>query len=153
METITKIESDIGQRARRQWKKLFPEKEVYACFVLKIDVSEVEIAHLQERLPTLARLLESRGDSTYEIDYTQDFSGMVDRNALVSHLLANGFEMQGSGIHSDKGTILDNTSSVGDHVCTWIHTARGHTALLPQRDLVHSNRRGASCSRPGGGAG
>ena len=128
METIAKIESDTGQRARRQWKKLFPEKEVYACFVVKIDVSEVEIAYLQEHLPTLARLLESRGDSMYEIDYTQDFSRMVDRNALVSHLLANGFEMQGSGIHSDKGTILDNTSSVGDHVCTWIHTARGHTA-------------------------
>ena len=114
------------QRARRQWKKLFPEKEVYACFVAKVDVSEVDIAHPQERLPTLARLLESRGDSMYEIDYTQDFSGMVDRNALVSHLLANGFEMQGSGIHSDKGTILDNTSSVGDHVCTG-YTQKGDT--------------------------
>ena len=127
METIATIESDTGQRARRQWKKLFPEKEAYACFVAKVDVSEVDIAHLQERPPTLARLLESRGDSMYEIDYTQDFSGMVDRNALVSHLLANGFAMQGSGIHSDKGTILDNTSSVGDHVFTWIHTARGYT--------------------------
>ena len=74
METIVKIESDTGQRARKQWKKLFREKEVYACFVVKIDVSEVEIAHLQERLPTLARLLESHGDSMYKIDYTQDFS-------------------------------------------------------------------------------
>ena len=50
METIARIESDTGQRARRQWKKLFPEKEAYACFVVKIDVSEVEITHLQERL-------------------------------------------------------------------------------------------------------
>ena len=57
----------------------------------------------------------------YEIDHTQDFSGMVDRKALISHLLANGFEMQGSGIHLDKGTILGKTSSVGDHVCTWMH--------------------------------
>ena len=94
VETIAKIESATGQRARRQWKKLFPEKEVYANFVAKIDVSEVEITHLQEHLPTLARLLESRGDCMYEIDHTQDFSGMVDRNALVSHLWANGFEMQ-----------------------------------------------------------
>ena len=70
METIAKIESDTGQRARRQWKNLFPEKEACACFVVKIDVSEVEIAHLQERLPTLARLLESRGDGMYEIDYS-----------------------------------------------------------------------------------
>ena len=92
-ETIAKIESetrqrasDTGQRARKQWKKLFPEKEVYAYFVAKIDVSEVEIAHLQERLPMLARLLESRGDGTYQIDYTQDFSGVVDRKALVDHL-------------------------------------------------------------------
>ena len=63
----------------------------------------------------------------YVIDYTQDFSGMVDKNALVSHLLANGFERQGSGRCSDKGTILDNTSNVGDHVCTWLHKARGYT--------------------------
>ena len=46
METIATIESDTGQRARRQWKKLFPEKEAYACFVAKVDVSEVDIAHL-----------------------------------------------------------------------------------------------------------
>ena len=103
-------------------------KEVYAYFVAKIDVSKVDIVHLQERLPTLARLLESCGDGMYKMDYTQDFSEMVDRNALVAHLLANGFEIQGSGIPSNKGTILDNTSSVGDHVCTWLHEARGHTA-------------------------
>ena len=134
VETIAKIESDTGQRARKQWKKLFPEKEVYACFVAKIDVSEVDIAHLQERLPMLARLLESRGDSMYEIDYTQDFSGMVDRNTLVAHLLANGFERQGSGSRSDKRIILDNTSSMGDHVCTWLHEARGH----PVRTKIYS---------------
>ena len=127
VETIAKIESDTGQRARRQWERLFPEKEVFACFVAKVDVSAVDIVHLQERLPTLARLLESRGDSMYEIDYTQDFSGMVDKDALVSHLLANGFAMQGSGEYSDKGTILDNTRSVGEHVCTWIHIAIGYT--------------------------
>ena len=127
METIAKIELDTGNRARMRWEQLFPEKEVFACFVAKVDVSAVEIVHLQERLPTLARLLESRGDGMYEIDYTQDFSGMVDRSALVSHLLANGFPMQGSGEYSDKGTILDNTRSVGDHVCTWLHTERGYT--------------------------
>ena len=101
---------------------------MYAYFAAKIDVSKVDIVHLQERLPTLARLLESCGDGMYKMDYTQDFSEMVDRNALVAHLLANGFEIQGSGIPSNKGTILDNTSSVGDHVCTWLHEARGHTA-------------------------
>ena len=79
-------------------------------------------------VPAKARLLESRGDGTYQIDYTQDFSGVVDRKALVGDLQANGFEIQGSGILPGKGTILDNTSSVGDHVCTWLHEARGHTA-------------------------
>ena len=128
LETIAKMECDTGQRASKQWNKLFPEKEVSAYFVAKIDVSEVEIAHLQECLPKLARLLESRGDGTYQIDYTQDFPGVVDRKALVAHLQANRFEIQGSGILSGKGTILDNTSSVGDHVCTWLHEARGNTA-------------------------
>ena len=142
METIATIDSETGQQARRQWKKLFPEKVLYVFFVVKIDVSEVEIAHLQERLPTLARLLESCGGGMYEIDYTQDFSGMVDRNALVAHLLANGFETQGSGSRLDKGIILDNTSSVGDHVCTWMHEARGHTVRRKiYTKLIRSLRR------------
>ena len=97
VQRISKImeTTHTGHWARMRWKQIFPEKEVFACFVAKVDVSEVEIALLQERLSTLARLLESRGDSMYEIDYTQAFSGMVDRNVLVSHLLANGFAMQG----------------------------------------------------------
>ena len=76
----------------------------------------------------------------YEIDYTQDFFGVVDRKTLVAHLLANGFEMQGSGSRSDKGTILDNTSSVGDHVCPWLHEARGHTARTKIYNKVVSAR-------------
>ena len=139
LETIAKIERDTGQRARRQWKQLFPEKEVHAHFVVKIDVSEVEIARLQERLPTLDRLLESRGDGMYQIDYTQDFSGVLDRKVLVDHLLANGFEMQWSERHSEKGVVLANTNSVGDHVCTWMHHVRGQTARTKTYNKVVAN--------------
>ena len=95
VETIAKIESDTGYRARRQWERIFSEKEVFVCFVAKVDVSAVDIVLLQERLPALARLLESRGDSMYEIDYTQDFSGMVDRDALASPFAGKRFRNAG----------------------------------------------------------
>ena len=62
------------------------------------------------------------------------------RNRLYPGLLRNGrqkrsgipsagnrFRNAGVWNHSDKGTILDNISSVGDHVCSWIHTTRGYT--------------------------
>ena len=101
--------------------------------------------------PSLARLLESRVDCMHEIDYTQDFSEMVDRNALVSHLLANGFKKQGSGRHLDKGTILDNTSSVGDHVCTWINTVRGHTARTKIYNKAVSQFEAGEVTEPFGG--
>ena len=73
----------------------------------------------------------------YQIDYTQDFSGVLDRKVLVLHLLANGFETQGSETHSEKGTILGNTSSVGEHVCTWMHEALDCPNQHLQRTFEH----------------
>lgn len=67
--------------------------------------------------PTLCRLLESRGDGIYQIDYTQDYSGVLDRKELVENLLENGFGMHNSGNYPEKGCILNNTTSVGAQVC------------------------------------
>ena len=40
LETIARIERETRQRTRRQWKQLFPEKEVFAHFVAKIGRQE-----------------------------------------------------------------------------------------------------------------
>ena len=66
---------------------------------------------------TLCRLLESRADGIYQIDYTQDYSEVLDRKELVENLLENGFGMQNSSNYPEKGCILNNTTSVGGQVC------------------------------------
>ncbi|MEW8689202.1 MAG: hypothetical protein AB2556_25550, partial [Candidatus Thiodiazotropha sp.] len=87
---------------------------------------------LQASLPAFKCLLLGHGYGLYCIDYTQDSSGVLDREVLVDHLCASkGFHEQGDlalAMRADVPTILANTGSVGDHVCTWVRTSKaGYT--------------------------
>ena len=129
VSTVGQIECETGYRARRIWKSLHPGEEPAAYFVAKVDVSNVPMERLQEGLPHMRRLLEAIGWGQYQIDYTQDFSGTLDRPALVQHLEnEHNFFQQGEMAPPDNaGCILDNTSSVGNHVCTLVQTRNGRT--------------------------
>ena len=59
----------------------------------------------------------------YSVDYTQDFSGTLDREALVESLEHLGLVRQDDG-GEREGTILENTHSVGEHVCTWVRNGK-----------------------------
>ncbi|CAH3196389.1 unnamed protein product, partial [Porites evermanni] len=71
--------------------------------------------NLQQALPTLESLLEDRGDAIFQIDFAQDFFGRARPKSAY-------FAFQDFGFPEARGTILDNTGSVGEHVCTWIQT-------------------------------
>ena len=84
---------------------------------------------LQKGLPALRRLLEAVGFGLCQIDYTQDFSGVLVRPALVRYLVdIHGFFQQGDfAFPENGGCILDNTDSMGNHVCTFVQTRNGRT--------------------------
>ena len=93
----------------------------------------------------LASLLLAHGYGLYCIDHTQDFSGVLDREALVDNLCASeGFREQGdlaSAMRADVPTILANTGSVGGHVCTWVRTSKaGYTVRMKLYNKVVSRR-------------
>lgn len=76
---------------------------------------------LQQALHPLERLLEDRGDAIFQIDFTQEFSSTLDQKALVERLdNLTDFAFQGFGFPEVRGTIPDNTASVGEQVCTWM---------------------------------
>ena len=119
-------------------------------------MSEIPMDELQASLPAFERLLLAHGYSIYCIDYTQDFSGVLDREALVDHLCASeGFREQGdlaSAMRTDKPTILANTDSVGGHVCTWVHTSKaGYTVRKKAYNKVISNFEAGEIREPIGG--
>ena len=142
--TIARIESDTYCKARKAWKKIYPEEEPAGFFVAKVDVSEIPLEELQEGLPAFERLLLAHGNGIYSIDCTQDFSGTLDRKALVSFLQEEqGFQYKGSfaaAIGEETPTILDNTDSVGNNCCTWIGTTNnGGTARNKIYNKIVSN--------------
>ena len=110
---------------------MFPGKEPFGYFVAKVDIAKVEMEKLQQALPTLERMLEPRGKLIFQIDFTQDFSGTLDRKALVEHLHKSwSFAFQGYVFPKARGTILDNTANVGEHVCTWMQIENGYTTRV-----------------------
>ena len=126
LETVREIEAGEGYRTKLRWREIYPGAEEAAHFVAKVDVSELELGVLQE-LPAMQRLLEATGFDLYQIDYTQDFAGTLDREALVQHLgHEHDFAHQGEfAFPGEGGRILDNTDSVGAHVCTFVQTRNG----------------------------
>ena len=77
--TIQRIERDTNEMAKNRWKELYPKECIYGVFVAKVDMSEVPIEGLQEKLPDFQRQLLAHGYGIYSIDYTRDFSGTLDR--------------------------------------------------------------------------
>ena len=139
-KTIEAIERATNGETRKKWLQLYrggdyiqniqEQKEVCAIFVAKIDLSVYTLQRVEEALPTIHAALLGLGMGIYAIDYTRDFSGTMDRTKIVRHLEEQGFVEQGDfgeAIANRQGTILDNTKSVGNHVCTWVHEYEGHT--------------------------
>ena len=151
--TIARIEKNTSYKAKKSWFELHPGKEVAGYFVAKCDVSEVSLEELHRALPVFERsLVGGSGYGIYSIDYTQDFSGVLDRKALVSFL---GFETAGNfctAISGDGPKILENTDSVGEHVCTWIETApEEYTTRTKIYNKVVSNFEAGEIREPVGG--
>ena len=100
-------------------------------------MSEIPMDKLRASLPAFEHLLLAHGYSLYCIDFTQDFTGVLDREALVDHLEQGELA---SAMRADVPTILANTGSVGDHVCTWMCTSKaGYTVRTKLSNKVVSN--------------
>ena len=128
-ETIQAIEAGSGGKLEREWRAQHGGADPIAYFVAKLDVSELPIAVLHAGLQQFQQLLSANCMGLYQLDYTQDLSGTLDRPELVQHLEeAHHFYRQGERPpENPQGCILDNTGSVGDHVCTFVQTIGGRT--------------------------
>ena len=150
--TIVKIEKDTFYMAKRKWEEIHPQKQIAGYFVAKCDVSEVPLEELHSGLHVFEKCLEGYGYGIYSIDYTQDFSGVLDRKALVGYL---GFRKVGDfckAIGKKEPAILENTDNVGEHVCTWIsNTEEGHTTRTKIYNKVVSNFEAGEIREPVGG--
>lgn len=155
-QTLDRIETDTNQKALARWRELYPGTEPAGIFVAKMDVSEIPMHELQDSMPAFERLLLAHGYGLYSIDYTQDFSGVIDRKTLVEHLCElEGFREQGdlgTAMRADTPTILANTDSVGKHVCTWVCTSKaGYTVRTKLYNKVVSNFEAGEVREPIGG--
>ena len=153
--TIARIENDTKHKTRIQWV-VQHEVEPIGVFVAKVGVSEIPIDELQEALPKFDAELLFRGYGIYSIDYMRDYSGVLDRKTLVEYLCEKkDFREQGdlaAAMGADAPTILANTDSVGNHVCTWVYTSSsGNTVRTKLYNKVVSKFEAGEIREPIGG--
>ena len=144
-KTIEAIERKSNNECIDQWRYITNEDPT-ACFVAKLDVSKVPIQKLHRHLHTFQKHLLAIGYNLYCVDYTQDFSGTLSRTNLISFLMSQGYQLQSnlhfgfiSAFNEDTPTILENTSSVGNNVCTWISTENEKTIRVKLYNKIVSN--------------
>ena len=138
-ETISSLENNL--KVLEKWKEYTTKKEAFAVAIVKIDVSMLPIEAIEESCKEFENRLFSMGASIYSIDYTKDFSGTMQREKLVQHLIdEHKFKIQNSGEHGYRaGTILDNTDSVGNNVLSYIWRKDGITFRTKLYNKIVSN--------------
>jgi len=156
LSTVARIEHDTHKKSLANWRGLYPGLEPACIFVAKVDVSEIPMGELQDALPAFERQLLAHGYGLYSIDYTRDFSGVLDRETLVEYLCAfEEFREQGdlaSAMGAGVPTILANTHNVGKHVCTWVRTSgAGYTTRTKIYNEIVSNFEAGEVREPIGG--
>ena len=145
LNTINNIEHYVDVKSN--WKNANNGEDPFGVFIIKIDVSNIELKDLQDNLKLLQAKLLYIGSSIFSVDYTKDFSGTLNKKELIKYLLTLGnFKLQ-QDYYKDKDkniyweklneeccfngdekednldaeyTILKNSSSAGNNTLTFI---------------------------------
>ena len=138
LKTILEIEK--SKAVRQKWEERTLNK-AFAVFVVKVDVSNIPIQELQKYIKELEQALYTIGYYIYCVDYTRDFSGTMDKEELAKYLIEVGdFREEGDISNTEKtNTILNNNSSVGRNVLTYLRRERGNLLRVKFYNKIVSN--------------
>ena len=138
LKTVAEIEKKTP--IRKKWEER-TTRQAFGVFVAKVDVSNIPIQELQKYTPELEKSLFANGYYVYCVDYTRDFSGTMDKKELIAYLLEEeNFKMEGEPSDIENpNIILNNSSSVGYNVLTYIRKDRGNILRTKAYNKIVSN--------------
>ena len=138
LKTIGEIEKTT--QTRKKWEKR-NNRQAFAVFVAKVDVSNIEMEELQKYTLELEKFLNLYGYFIYCVDYTRDFSGTMDKKELIAYLLEEeNFKMEGETSDIEhENIILNNSSSVGRNVLTYLKKENKQTLRVKFYNKIVSN--------------
>ena len=134
------VEIERSKAVRQKWEERTLNK-AFAVFVVKVDVSNITIQELQKYIKELEQALFTIRYYIYCVDYTRDFSGTMDKEELIKYLTEEeDFREEGDISNMDKNnTILNNNSSVGRNVVTYLRRERGNLQRVKFYNKIVSN--------------
>ena len=132
LKTIAEIERTRAVRKKWEERTL---NQAFAVFVVKVDVSNIPIQELQKYILELEKTLFTIGYFIYCVDYTCDFSGTMDKKDLTRYLLEEG----DTSDMEKENVVLNNSSSVGDNVLTYIRKDGGSMQRIKVYNKIVSN--------------
>ena len=164
LKTIEEIEKNKAEEQREGENKTICQKweernliKAFAVFVVKVDVSNIPIQEPQKYIKELEQALYTIGYYIYCVDYTRDFSGTMDKEELIKYLMENeNFKQENNLKDTEKTdantkTILNNSSSVGRNVSTYLRREGGNLQRIKIYNKIVSNlEAGEVCNFFGG---
>ena len=93
---------------------------------VKVDLANVSYATVLSYISNKDNLDRLNREGLYvgDIDFTQDFKGLFDKDMLIKYMLSIGYRLEGKKIKKDleeyKATILDNNQYVSRNCLTFI---------------------------------
>ena len=150
LKTIEEIEKSKAENQRGGKSKMIRQKweeitliNAFAVFVVKVDVSNIPIKELRKYTEELEETLYNFGYYIYCVDYTRDYSGTMDKEELIKYLMEEkGFKEDGDFLDTEKTntkTILNNSSSVGRNVLTYLRREGGNLQRVKIYNKIVSN--------------
>ena len=139
LSTINKIEQNID--VKKQWEKRTTKKP-FGVFVVKVSVSNIPISQIEKHILELQQNLFTIGYYIFSVDYTQDFSGTLHKEEVIEYLCKRDDfrkEEECKYIEGEQNVILDNESSVGKNVLTYLKKGNKNLQRVKFYNKISSN--------------
>ena len=109
--------------------------------MVKVDLDKIEVNKIFSTFsdPMKIKYLADNNIFINDIDFTQDFSGVINKENVIKHLLSrDDFRLQGSS-ESAEHTILDNDFKISKNCLTFIkHTNNGDVRFKFYNKFIQS---------------
>src|SRR5436190_2881314 len=121
LESNTKTVKGIRQIIKKDLKIIRNKYKNPVAIPYKIELADVNLETLLKDLPEILKQLRIEHYYLLDLDITQDFSGIFNKEEMIEYLTENfNFCKQGQ-FKKDNKIIVDNDNTVGKDCLTWLN--------------------------------
>ncbi|MBS0032581.1 MAG: hypothetical protein KFE23_00475 [Candidatus Baumannia cicadellinicola] len=112
----------VKQIIRQDFKKIAKKYKKPVAVPYKIELADVKLLTLLEELPEILKQLAVEHYYLLDLDITQDFAGIFNKEEMTEYLTTNYNFCRQKDVKNNCKIIVDNDKTVGKDCLTWINS-------------------------------